>query len=105
MKGSAISALFQRTSIKNLELKKRLVRSATHENMCDPDGFPSQALFKLYERLTKGGIGLIIIGYAFVSQDGKFPFLGMQGMDTDAHVPKYRKLVDHVHQHGSKITM
>jgi 2,4-dienoyl-CoA reductase-like NADH-dependent reductase (Old Yellow Enzyme family) len=105
MKGSAMAALFEKTSIKSLELKNRLIRSATHEGMCDPDGFPTQALFKLYERLAKGGIGLIITGYAFVSQDGRSPFLGMQGMDTDAHVPKYRKLVDHVHQHGSKIAM
>ena len=100
-----MSALFEKTSIKSMELKNRLVRSATHEGMCDPDGFPTQSLFKLYERLAKGGVGLIITGYAFVSQDGRSAFLGMQGMDTDAHVPKYRKLVAHVHQHGSKIAM
>ena len=74
-----MSALFEKTSIKSMELKNRLVRSATHEGMCDPDGFPTQPLFKLYERLAKGGIGLIITGYAFVSQDGRSPFLGMQG--------------------------
>ena len=100
-----MTSLFEKTIIKSLELKNRLVRSATHEGMCDPDGFPTHALFKLYERLAKGGIGLIITGYAFVSQHGRSPFTGMQGMDTDAHVPKYRKLVEHVHQHGSKIAM
>ena len=97
--------LFEKTRIKSMELKNRLVRSATHEGMCDPDGFPTQPLLKLYERLAKGGVGLIITGYSFVSQDGKSPFIGMQGIDTDAHVPKYRRLVDHVHQQGSKIAM
>jgi len=53
MRGSVISALFEKTGIKSLELKNRLVRSATHEGMCDPDGFITQALFKLYERLAK----------------------------------------------------
>jgi 2,4-dienoyl-CoA reductase-like NADH-dependent reductase (Old Yellow Enzyme family) len=52
-----------------MELKNRLVRSATHEGMCDSDGFPTQPLFKLYERLAKGGIGLIITGYSFVSRE------------------------------------
>jgi len=53
MRGSVISALFEKTGIKSLELKNRLVRSATHEGMCDPDGFITQALFTLYERLAK----------------------------------------------------
>ena len=88
-----MSALFEETSIKSMKLKNRLVRSATHEGMCDSDGFPTQPLFKLYERLAKGGIGLIVTGYAFVSQDGRSPFLGMQGMDTDAHVRKYPSLM------------
>ncbi len=30
-----MSALFEKTRIKSLELKNRLVRSATHEGMCD----------------------------------------------------------------------
>jgi 2,4-dienoyl-CoA reductase-like NADH-dependent reductase (Old Yellow Enzyme family) len=71
MKGSDMSTLPEKTSIKNTELKNRLVRSDTHKGMCDPDGFPTQPLFKLYERLAKGGIGLIVTGYAFVSQDGR----------------------------------
>ena len=70
-----------------MELKNRLVRSATHEGMADPEGFPTQALFKLYERLAKGGVGLIISGYAFVSRDGMSSFVGMQGIDSDDHIP------------------
>ena len=58
--------LFENTNIKTLELKNRLVRSATHEGMSDENGFPTRDLFKLYERLAKGGIGLITTGFAFV---------------------------------------
>ncbi len=97
--------LFERTSIKTMELKNRLVRSATHEGMADENGFPTRNLFELYEGLAKGGVGLIITGYAFVSHDGKSPFIGMQGIDKDEYIPKYRKLVDTVHQHGAKIAM
>ncbi len=100
-----MSILFEKTNIKGMELKNRLVRSATHEGMADENGFPTQDLFKLYERLAKGGVGLIITGFAFVSRDGKSPFLGMQGIDRDEHIPKYRELVEHVRQHGTKIAM
>ena len=97
--------LFEKTRIQGMELKNRIVRSATHEGMSDGNGFPTEALFKLYGRLAKGGSSLIITGYAFVSRDGKCHFWRMQGIDSDAHIPAYRKLVDHVHRNGSRIAM
>jgi hypothetical protein len=36
-----MSMLFEKTNIKTLELKNRLVRSATHEGMSDENGFPT----------------------------------------------------------------
>jgi 2,4-dienoyl-CoA reductase-like NADH-dependent reductase (Old Yellow Enzyme family) len=98
-----MSVLFEETTIKGMELKNRLVRSATHEAMADEEGFPTERLFRLYERLAKGGVGLIITGYTYVSRDGKFK--AMLGIDTDGHIPKYRDLVNHVHQNGTKIAM
>jgi 2,4-dienoyl-CoA reductase-like NADH-dependent reductase (Old Yellow Enzyme family) len=97
--------LFEKTNIKGLELKNRLVRSATHEGMSDEDGFPSPALFKLYERLAKGGVGLLVTGYAYVSRDGISPFYRMQAIDRDELIGKYRELVDLVHENGAKIAM
>lgn len=97
--------LFEATRIRSMELKNRLVRSATHEGMADENGFPGEALFRLYERLARGGVGLIITGYAFVSSDGNSYFKGMQGIDTEEHIPAYRKLVDQVHANGAKIAM
>lgn len=98
-----MSVLFEKTEIKGMELKNRLVRSATHEGMSDENGFPTQDLYKLYERLAKGGVGLITTGLAYVSREGKMD--AMQGIDSDDHIPRYRELVDHVHQNGTKIAM
>lgn len=98
-----MSVLFDKTNIKGLELKNKLVRSATHESMGDENGFPTDNLFKLYERLSKGGVGLIITGYTYVSKDGKSK--SMLGIDTDEHIPRYKELVDHVHANGAKIAM
>ena len=98
-----MSVLFEKTEIKGMELKNRLVRSATMEAMADDEGYPTDHLFKLYERLAKGGVGLIITGYTYVSRDGKTP--AMLGIDTDEHIPKYRELVSHVHQNGAQIAM
>jgi len=47
-----MSVLFDKMNLKGVELKNRLIRSATHEAMADEDGFPTDSLFKLYERLS-----------------------------------------------------
>ena len=83
-----MSILFEKTNIKGMELNNRLIRSATHEAMADDEGFPTDKLFKLYDRLAEGGVGLIITWYTFVSRDGKFK--AMLGIDTDQHVSRYR---------------
>ncbi|MGD2270421.1 MAG: NADH:flavin oxidoreductase [Desulfobacterales bacterium] len=98
-----MSVLFEKTEIKGMELNHRLVRSATHEAMADEKGVPTKLLFKLYEVLAKGGVGLIITGYAYVARDGKSD--AMLGIDSDKLIPKYRELVNQVHQNGAKIAM
>ncbi len=57
-----MSVLFEKTNIKSLGLKNRIIRSATHEGMADEKGFPTKSLFNLYGGLAKGGVGLIITG-------------------------------------------
>lgn len=98
-----MSVLFEKNEFKGVTLKNRLVRSATHEGMADENGFPTEKLFKLYERLAKGGVGLIITGYSYVNRNGKSH--AMMGIDKQEHISEYKKLVSHVHENGAKIAM
>ncbi|MDB4304106.1 NADH:flavin oxidoreductase, partial [Desulfosarcina sp.] len=45
--------------INGMQLKNRLVRSATYENMAAEDGKVTDKLIKFYSKLAKGGVGLI----------------------------------------------
>ena len=100
-----MAALFEPTKIKSLDLKNRLVRSATHEGMADEAGFPKPSLTALYKRLAEGGVGLIITGHAFVSAEGKSMLGGMLGLDQDRHVQAFRPVVEKVHANGARIAM
>ncbi|MCG2757876.1 MAG: hypothetical protein L6263_05530 [Desulfobacteraceae bacterium] len=40
-----MSVLFEKTEIQGMELKNRLVCSATHEAMADDEGFPTDLAF------------------------------------------------------------
>lgn len=97
--------LFENTSLKGMALKNRLVRSATDEGMADENGFPTEKLFRLYRRLAKGGVGLLITGFTYVDKGGRPIFPGTLGIDSDDHIEAYAKLVDMVHANGAKIAM
>lgn len=99
-----MSILFEASHIAGLELKNRLVRSATAERMCDEDGRPEQAMIDLYADLARGGVGLIVTGHAFVHESGK-AHSEMLAVHRDDFVSSVRALSEVVHQGGRKVVM
>ena len=63
--------VFDTTTINGLELRNRLVRSATWEGMGDSDGGVNERVIDVYRELADGGVGLIITGYMAVRSDGR----------------------------------
>ncbi|MBW2600589.1 MAG: NADH:flavin oxidoreductase [Deltaproteobacteria bacterium] len=96
--------LFDQTTIKSMTLQNRLVRSATWEGMCEQDGRPTEKVVNWYRELSKGGVGLIITGYAFVRPEGK-GLPGKMGIHTDAFAGDYEKLTHAIHDAGGKVAL
>jgi 2,4-dienoyl-CoA reductase-like NADH-dependent reductase (Old Yellow Enzyme family) len=96
--------IFESTIINGMKLNNRIVRSATWEGIAHPDGRPSEKLIDTYGLLARGGIGLIISGYAFVRPEGKQHF-GQMGIYTDDFASEYRRIADAVHAENGKICM
>jgi len=63
--------LLEPYNLAGMELKNRIVRSATYEKRADEDGFVTEILIEFYEDITKGGVGLIITGNALVHISGR----------------------------------
>ena len=57
-----MTMLFTPKKIGNLELPNRFVHSATYVGMSKETGEVSDELIRRYERLARGGVGLIIPG-------------------------------------------
>jgi len=97
-----MSALFTPKTLGKTEIKNSFVHSATYECMADSRGEVTDKLIKRYSRLAKGGVGLIIPGYCFVSPNGRA--MNFQtGIHNDNMIAGLKKLVDVVHTDGSKI--
>ena len=99
-----MKTLFDETALSGIQLKNRFIRAATWENMADPAGHLTDKLIKVYKDLSKGGIGLIITGYAKVMK-GEQPNPGMIGIYDDSFVEEYQNLTEMVHRNGCKIAL
>jgi len=91
------STLFSSKKIGIMTVKNRLVRSATYEGMADDDGLVDNRYVVLYENLARGGVGMIIAGFAFVQENG-ITAKNQTGIHTDQCIPMLKKAVDAVHR-------
>jgi len=99
-----LSILFEPLQIGRIQIRNRIVRSATYYGLADADGFASDASVELMRNLATHSVGLIITGYAFVRRDGQC-FADMNGIDRDEQIPGYRKVTDAVHEAGGHVVM
>lgn len=58
--------IFEKTTIKSLELDNRTVRSATWSGVGDTKGFVTDRAVEFYGNLAAGGVGLIVTGFQYV---------------------------------------
>lgn len=96
-----MTRLFNPGKIGTLNVENRLVRSATAERMADHEGRPRSQLYKLYEELAKGGVGLIITGHMYVHPSGK-AHPEMTGSYKDNLIPDLAELAETIHENGGK---
>lgn len=94
--------LFEPFSFAKIELKNRMVRSATYEKRADVDGFVTDSLIEFYKELTKGGVGMIITGNALVHISGR-SVPQMICIHNDFYIEKLKRLTRAVHKLDGKI--
>ena len=90
------SIVFTPDRIGPLEIKNRLIRSATFEHAAEK-GEVSDTLISIHRRLAGGGIGLIVTGISWAHPLMPAP-PALVRADDDAFIPGLRRLAGAVHQ-------
>lgn len=90
------SIVFSPGRIGNIELKNRLVRSATFDNAATAEGRVTERMIEIYRTLAKGGVGLIITGIVGVYKKAMAPHLILGNYD-DSFIPELEKVSQAVH--------
>ncbi len=96
--------LFTPHLLQGMELRNRLIRSATLEGLCGADGQATPVLIDLYRQLAAGGCGLLISGNAHILEEGKLISTGL-GANCDEQLAGLKKLAAAVHQEGGKFCL
>jgi 2,4-dienoyl-CoA reductase-like NADH-dependent reductase (Old Yellow Enzyme family) len=91
------SIVFSSGRIGSLEIKNRLVRSATFENAATSEGEVSDFLVNLYRDLAQGGVGLIVTGIAGVYTKA-LALPSMLRADDNSFIPSLARIPRAVHE-------
>ncbi len=95
--------LFNPSTIGKLELKNRIVIPAMHLGYAE-NGIVDDRLIRFYEERAKGGVGLIIVGGAYVHSLGIGGF-NFMAIDDDKYIPGLKALNDAMQAAGAKTAL
>lgn len=99
-----MSVLFEQSEINGMVLSNRFIRSATWDGLAADDGACTQAMIDLVARLSKGGVGMIITGHAYVHPHGQHQPWQL-GIDRDELITGLRKMPGAVHENDGRIVL
>lgn len=94
--------LFTPEKIGSLEIKNRTIMAPMSAALGHPDGTMSDELIAYYEARAKGGIGMILTEYAFVTPEGRSSDHQISIAD-DSVIPGLTKLTERMHEYNCKI--
>ena len=99
-----MSELFEKTEINGMILPNRFIRSATWDGLAADDGACTRAIIDLVARLSKGGVGMIITGHAYVHPHGQHQPWQL-GIHRDELITGLRKMTGAVHENDGRIVL
>ncbi|MDI6761014.1 MAG: NADH:flavin oxidoreductase [Candidatus Brocadiaceae bacterium] len=99
-----LAELFKPIRLGTMEVPNRFVRSATNECLTEEGDYVTDRLADLYEALARGGVGLIITGYAYVRADGKSSTYQAAIYD-DKFIPAYKRITERLRPYPTRIVL
>ena len=97
--------VFERSLIGGINVRNRIIRSATTLGLADDYGRPIEALEERYVELAQGGVGAIITGVVGIQQNGRLHIPHALMIDKDEYIQDYRRVTEIVHKHNTPIIL
>ena len=97
---------FSPIKLGNIELKNRIIMAPLTRQSSDDDGTPTDEMTAYYARRARGGVSMVITEGTYTEDKfGFVAYLNQPGCANDKHISAWKKVVDAVHENGSKIIL
>ena len=97
-------ALFSSFQLGNLKLRNRIVMPPMATHFAGEDGSINDRHISYYVKRIKGGVCYITSEHTGIMKQGR-AFPNMTLIDSDQHIPHFKKLVEAIHREGGKIVI
>lgn len=94
-------ALFKAGNIGKMRLENRLIMAAMGNSLAGDDEGVTEAMIEYYRARARGGVGLIITQFASVSSGDVMPY--SLAIYDDRFIPGLSRLVEAMHEHGTRV--
>ena len=99
-----MKTIFDKTTLRNSELKNRVWRSATWMALADSEGNVTDELINAYEELAEGGTAVIVTGLTSILKNDAEIDRGVK-FYNDAFIEGHRRLTYAIHKHNAMVMM
>lgn len=94
--------LFEPGQIGRLKLKNRTLKGPTHTGLANPDGSVSDRMLRYYKEVAAGGVGMIIVEYAYVDNDASRASPCQLGISSMDHIAGLSLLAQTIQANGAR---
>ncbi len=94
--------LFTPGNIGSLEIPNRIVKAPTSTGMSNMDGTVSDRLFRHYQNIARGGVGLLIVEYAYVDEIASKSAHCQLGISSNEHITGLSWLAEMIKGEGAR---
>ena len=86
----------------SVRLSNRIVKAPTSTGMSNKDGTVSERLIRHYREQASGGVGLLVVEYAFIDEDASKSAHCQLGISTDDHISGLAWLAEVIKEQGAR---
>ena len=89
-------------AIGNIKLKNRVVKAPQHTGLANPDGSVTERMLRYYKEVASGGVGMVIVEYAWIDNDASRASPCQLGIASIDHIPGLSLLAQTIQANGAK---
>ncbi len=97
--------LFETEKIGGMKLKNRIIKAPQHTGLSAPDGSITERLIRYYKEVALGGVGLIIVEYAWIDNDASRAAPCQIGVADINHIAGLSLLAQTIQANGAKAAL